>query len=80
MVGEFGFDRGLDQAAAEHGVAAARTMQRAKVGHAIWWQIFDQPPLAGLGDKGLFGIYDALGKLTGPGKAFLDSQRSVVPE
>jgi len=76
MVGEFGFDRGLDQSAAEHATNVARTMQRARVGYEIWWQIFDQPPLAGLGDKGLYGLYDDQGKLTGPGKAFLDSQAS----
>jgi hypothetical protein len=38
--------------------------------------MFDQPPLAGLGDKGLFGLYDDHGKLTALGKAFLDSQPS----
>ena len=72
MVGEFGFDRGLDPAAAEHAASAARTMQRARVGYAIWWQIFDQPPLEGLGDKGLFGLYDNQGNLTPPGKALLN--------
>jgi len=36
MVGEFGFDRGLDPAAAEHGVTIARTVQRTKTPYAIW--------------------------------------------
>jgi hypothetical protein len=76
MVGEFGFDRGLDQSAAAHAASAIGTMRRARVPYAIWWQIFDQPPLAGLGDKGLYGLYDDYGKLTTPGKAFLDSQPS----
>jgi hypothetical protein len=51
-------------------------MRRARVAYAIWWQIFDQPPLAGLNDKGLYGLYDDHGKLTAVGKAFLDSQPS----
>jgi hypothetical protein len=76
LVGEFGFDRGLDAAAAEHAQNAISAMRRARVPYAIWWQIFDQPPLAGLGDKGLFGLYDDQEKLTAPGKAFLDSQPS----
>ena len=73
MVGEFGFDRGLDQSAAEHASSVTKTMRRARVAYAIWWQIFDQPPLAGLNDKGLYGLYDDRGKLTAPGKAFLDA-------
>jgi hypothetical protein len=73
MVGEFGFDRGLDQAAAEHAQSVVSTMRRANVPYSIWWQIFDQPPLAGLNDKGLYGLYDDHEGLTGPGKAFLDS-------
>jgi hypothetical protein len=76
MVGEFGFDRGLDSAASEHAASAIRTMRRARMSYSIWWQIFDQPPLAGLGDKGLYGLYDDQGKVTAPGKAFLDSQPS----
>ena len=76
IVGEFGFDRGLDSAASEHASNAISAMRRAHVPYAIWWQIFDQPPLAGLGDKGLFGLYDDHGKLTVGGKAFLDSQPS----
>jgi hypothetical protein len=76
MVGEFGFDRGLDQSASEHATSAISAMRRARLPYAIWWQIFDQPPLAGLGDKGLYGLYDDHGKLTAPGKAFLDSQPS----
>jgi hypothetical protein len=76
MVGEFGFDRGLDQAAAEHAASVARTMRRARVAYAVWWQIFDQPPLEGLNDQGLYGLYDDQEKLTEPGKAFLDSQPS----
>jgi hypothetical protein len=51
-------------------------MRRAHLPYAIWWQIFDQPPLAGLGDKGLYGLYDDHGKLTVPGQAFLSSQPS----
>ena len=76
IVGEFGFDRGLDSAASEHASSAITNMRRARIPYAIWWQIFDQPPLAGLGDMGLFGLYDDHGKLTAPGKAFLDSQAS----
>jgi hypothetical protein len=75
MVGEFGFDRGLDKSAAEHAARAINTMRRARVSYSIWWQIFDQPPLTGLGDKGSYGLYDDYGKLTGPGKAFLDAAR-----
>src|SRR5665213_1302430 len=73
MVGEFGFDRGLDKSAAGHASSVTRTMRRAHVAYAIWWQIFDQPPLAGLNDKGLYGLYDGQGNLTAPGKAFLDA-------
>ena len=76
MVGEFGFDRGLDPAASEHASSVIKTMRRARVAYSIWWQIFDQPPLAGLNDKGLYGLYDDHGKLTAPGKALLDSQPS----
>jgi hypothetical protein len=76
MVGEFGFDRGLDPAASEHASSAIKTILRSRVPYAIWWQIFDQPPLAGLGDKGLFGLYDDQEKLTAPGKAFLDTEPS----
>jgi len=74
-VGEFGFDRGLDKSAAEHAASVAKTMRRARVTYAIWWQIFDQPPLAGLNDKGLYGLYDDHGKLTAPGKALLDASQ-----
>ena len=73
MVGEFGFDRGLDPSAAEHARSAVGAMRRAGVSYAIWWQIFDQPPLAGLNDRGLYGLYDNQGKLTAPGKAFLEA-------
>lgn len=73
MAGEFGFDRGLDKSAAEHAASVTKTVRRAHLAYAIWWQIFDQPPLAGLNDKGLYGLYDDRGELTGPGKAFLDS-------
>ena len=73
MVGEFGFDRGPDQSTAEHAKNAISTMRRAHVTYSIWWQIIDQPPLAGLNDKGLYGLYDGQGKLTAPGKAFLDA-------
>jgi hypothetical protein len=75
MVGEFGFDRGLDKSASEHIASAITTMRRARVSYAIWWQIFDQPPLAGLGDKGLYGLYNDQGRLTAPGRAFLDAAR-----
>jgi len=73
MVGEFGFDRGLDQSASGHAASAISAMRRARVNYSIWWQIFDQPPLTGLNDKGLYGLYDDQGKLTAPGKALLDS-------
>jgi hypothetical protein len=73
MVGEFGFDRGLDKSAAEHAARVFKTMRRARATYAIWWQIFDQPPLPGLNDKGLYGLYDDHGKLTAPGKALLDA-------
>jgi hypothetical protein len=76
IVGEFGFDRGLDQAASEHVKNAINAMRRARVPYSIWWQIFDQPPLAGLNDKGLYGLYDDHGELTSAGKAFLESQPS----
>ena len=76
MAGEFGFDRGLDQAAAEHARSAIGAMRRASVNYSIWWQIFDQPPLAGLNDKGLYGFYDDDGKLTGPGKSLLEAELS----
>jgi hypothetical protein len=72
MVGEFGFDRGLDKSAAEHARAMIGTM-RARVRYSIWWQIFDQPPLNGLNDKGLYGLFDDRGRLTTPGKAFLEA-------
>lgn len=73
IVGEFGFDRGLDPSAVEHARSAIAAMRRSRVSYAIWWQIFDQPPLAGLNDKGLYGLYDNQGKLTAPGKAFLEA-------
>ena len=75
MVGEFGFDRGVDKSASEHAANAITTMRRARVSYSIWWQIFDQPPLAGLGDKGLYGLYDDHGGLTVPGQAFFDAAR-----
>jgi hypothetical protein len=73
IVGEFGFDRGLDNSATEHARSAIGTMRRARVSYSIWWQIFDQPPLAGLNDKGLYGLFDGRGRLTAPGKAFLEA-------
>jgi hypothetical protein len=76
IVGEFGFDGGLDKSASVHAASVIRTMRRAQVSYSIWWQIFDQPPLAGLNDKGLYGLYDDHAKLTATGKAFLDSQPS----
>ena len=72
MVGEFGFDRGLDTSAPEHAAGALAAMRKAPAGFEIWWQIFDQPPLAGLGDKGLYGLYDGNGGLTAIGKKFLN--------
>ncbi len=72
IVGEFGFDRGLDPAAADHATTTISTMQAAHTPYAILWQIFDQPPLVGLGDKGLYGLYDDAGKLTPMGKKVLE--------
>ena len=73
MIGEFGFDRGLDRAAPEHALGVVNAARAARAPYAIWWQIFDQPPLAGLGDKGLYGLYDDKGKLTATGRKFLDT-------
>lgn len=70
MVGEFGFDRGLDPSAADHAAAALAVMRKAGMAYSVWWQIFDQPPLAGLGDKGQYGLYDDSGQLTTIGKRF----------
>jgi len=72
MVGEFGFDRGMDISAPDHAAGALAAMRKAPVGFEVWWQIFDQPPLAGLGDKGLYGLYDDNGGLTAIGKKFLN--------
>ncbi len=72
MVSEFGFDRGADPLAADHAAAALAVMRKAGMPFAIWWQIFDQPPLEGLGDKGQYGLYDDAGKLTPIGSRFLD--------
>jgi hypothetical protein len=71
VVGEFGFDRGTDKSAADHAVESADAIQRAHVPYSVWWQIFDQPPILGLGDKGLYGLYDEKGNLTETGKALL---------
>ena len=76
MIGEFGFDRGRDKSAAEHAATAIDMMRRARISYSIWWQIFDQPPLTGLNDSGLYGMYDNRGRLTAPGKAFIESQSS----
>lgn len=67
MVGEFGFDRGLDPSAGEHAAEALGAIRKARMPYAVWWQIFDQPPLAGLGDKGQYGLYDDKGRLTSIG-------------
>jgi len=64
MVGEFGFDGGADPLAADHAAAALAVMRKAPVGYAMWWQIFDQPPLVGLDDQGMYGLYDDNGHLT----------------
>jgi hypothetical protein len=80
IVGEFGFDRGLDPKASEHATSVVTAIRRARVGFAIWWQIFDQPPLAGLGDKGLYGLYDQKEKLTAPGQTFLDAFTAPAPK
>jgi len=71
IVGEFGFDRGTDKSSAEHAIESANAMQRAHVPYSVWWQIFDQPPVLGLGDKGLYGLYDEKGNLTETGKTLL---------
>jgi hypothetical protein len=70
MVGEFGFDRGLDPSAADRATAALAAMRKAGMAYSVWWQIFDQPPLTGLGDKGQYGLYDDSGQLTTIGKRF----------
>ena len=72
LAGEFGFDRGLDPSAADHAAAALAVMRKLPVRYAVWWQIFDQPPLEGLGDKGLYGLYDNTGALTPIGTRFLN--------
>jgi hypothetical protein len=71
IVGEFGFDRGTDKTAAERATASVYAMRRAHVPYSVWWQIFDQPPVLGLGDKGLYGLYGEKGILTETGKALL---------
>lgn len=72
LAGEFGFDRGLDRSAADHAAAALAVMRKLPVRYAVWWQIFDQPPLEGLGDKGLYGLYDNTGALTPIGAKLLN--------
>jgi hypothetical protein len=71
IAGEFGFDRGTDKSSADHAVESINAMRRAHLAYAVWWQIFDQPPILGLGDKGLYGLYDEKGILTETGKALL---------
>ncbi len=72
IAGEFGFDRGLDPAAAEHAARAAAALRSARIRYGIVWQIFDQPPLEGLGDKGLYGLYDEKGRLTPVGRKIFE--------
>jgi len=72
IVGEFGFDRGLDPSAADHATTSLATMREARAPYVILWQIFDQPPLVGLGDKGLYGLYDDTGRLTSTGTKTLE--------
>lgn len=67
IVGEFGFDRGLVKDAPAQAASTAKTIKEAGIPYAILWQIFDQPPLQGLGDKGLYGIYDEKDRLTPTG-------------
>lgn len=71
IVGEFGFDRGLDKDAPTHAATTAQIIRKSAIPYAILWQIFDQPPLAGLGDKGLYGIYDEEDRLTPTGLQLL---------
>jgi hypothetical protein len=78
IVGEFGFDRGLDRSADDHAAAALSAILKAQMRYAVWWQIFDQPPLEGLGDKGQYGLYDDAGHLTTIGSRFLN-QFSTAP-
>jgi hypothetical protein len=77
IVGEFGFDRGLDKSSGEHAIASVDAMRRAHVPYSVWWQIFDQPPVVGLGDKGLYGLYDEKRHLTETGKALLPALGKV---
>ncbi len=70
IVGEFGFDRGLDSLAAKRAADVIKVMRTSGIRCAIWWQIFDQPPLFGLGDKGLYGLYDRKGEITQFGVIF----------
>jgi hypothetical protein len=78
IVGEFGFDRGLDRSADDHASAALAVIRKAGMRFAVWWQIFDQPPLEGLGDKGQYGLYDDTSYLTTIGSRFLN-QFSTAP-
>ena len=72
MVGEFGFDRGLDQSAAEHARSAITAMRRASVCIRDLVANLRPAAAAGLNERGLYGLYDDQEKLTAPGKAFLD--------
>jgi hypothetical protein len=78
LAGEFGFDRGLDPASADHAAAALAVMRKVPVAYQVWWQIFDQPPLQGLGDKGMYGLYDDSGALTPIGTRFLQQFSTVA--
>jgi hypothetical protein len=75
IAGEFGFDRGLDSSAPAHAVDAVGDMGKAGIRYAVFWQIFDQPPLEGLGDKGLYGMYDRDGQITAAGAKLREMNR-----
>ena len=75
IAGEFGFDRGLDAAAPEHAAEAVKEIRKAGLRYAVFWQIFDQPPLEGLGDKGLYGLYDRDGQITAAGAKLREMNR-----
>jgi len=71
IIGEFGFDRGLDPSAPAKLEATLKTIRENQIPCAIFWQMFDQPPLEGLGDKGLYGLYDRNLAITDLGQRIL---------
>jgi hypothetical protein len=71
LVGEFGFDRGLLPDAPARAAQTRNTISEAGIPYAFLWQIADQPPLEGLGDKGLYGLYDKDRHLTTMGAKLL---------